>query len=221
MTEQHPRPADSRDMFAVHTMFRREFGALPALIRGVAADDRARARTVAEHVDLVVGLLHVHHRSEDEHCWPKLASRGPEDVAPLVDLMRSQHRTVDAALTETEQRTARWRSTATAADREALAGTVDGLLPPLGEHLAAEEAQLLPLIDRHLTAGEWAEVGSKALGTMPRGSLPVLFGMLLQEATDEERALLREAAGAPVFAVMSRLGPVAARRYRRRVFASG
>ncbi|MFG3257308.1 hemerythrin domain-containing protein [Streptomyces sp. NPDC048172] len=215
------RPADSGDMYAVHTMFRREFAALPTLIGGVADGDRVRALTVSEHVGMVVDLLHVHHRSEDDHCWPKVAARGPEDAAPLVGLMESQHKTVDAALRSAEDQVTRWRATAAAEDRDALVDTLDGLLAPLGEHLAAEEAEMLPLIDRYLTAGEWAEVGRKGLGNVPRGKVPVLFGMLLQEATDGQRALFREAVGAPVFAVMSRIGPIALRRYRARVFADG
>ncbi|MFE2181216.1 hemerythrin domain-containing protein [Streptomyces sp. NPDC059455] len=102
MAKQNTRSADSRDMYAVHTMFRREFGALPTLIRRVTAHDGARARIVADHVALLVDLLHVHHRSEDDHCRPKLAGRGPQDVAPIVELMRSQHQVVDAALQATE-----------------------------------------------------------------------------------------------------------------------
>lgn len=217
---QNTQLADSRDMYAVHTMFRREFGALPALIRGVSAYDRVRTQIVADHVALLVGLLHVHHRSEDDHCWPKLESRGPEDVAPIVELMQSQHQVVDAALQATERQAAAWRASATAGDGDALADTVDGMLPPLGEHLDAEEERMLPLIDRYLTADEWADVGNKGLGNVHRTKIPVLFGMLLQDASDEQRALFREAVPTPVFAVMSRIGPIALKRYQRKVFAA-
>ncbi|MBL1114009.1 hemerythrin domain-containing protein [Streptomyces sp. 110] len=220
MAKQNTRPADSRDMYAVHTMFRREFGALPALIRRVTAHDGARARIVADHVALLVDLLHVHHRSEDDHCWPKLAGRGPQDVAPIVELMRSQHQVVDAALQATERRTAVWRASATAEDRDALADTIDGMLPPLGEHLEAEEERMLPLIDRYLTADEWADVGNKGLGNVPRAKIPVLFGMLLRDASAEQRALFKEAVPTPVFTVMSRVGPIALKRYQRKVFAA-
>ncbi|MFC3995067.1 hemerythrin domain-containing protein [Nocardiopsis sediminis] len=219
MAKQNARPADSRDMYAVHTMFRREFRALPALIRGVAAHDRARTQIVADHVALLVELLHVHHRSEDDHCWPKLASRGPEDVAAIVDLMQSQHKVVDAALQDTEVQASRWRDSATAEDRDMLAGAIDRLLPPLCEHLDAEEEKMLPLIDRYLTADEWAEVGSKGLGNISAGKVPVLFGMLLQDASTEQRALFKEAVGAPAFAVMSKVGPIAVKRYRNTVFS--
>ncbi|MCE7003986.1 hypothetical protein LWC34_14265 [Kibdelosporangium philippinense] len=42
--------ADTRDMSMAHTMFRREFAALPALVRTVAVGDTERADVVAEHM---------------------------------------------------------------------------------------------------------------------------------------------------------------------------
>jgi hypothetical protein len=55
-------PADARDMAAAHRMFRREFGAMPDLIRAVADGDRERAALVADHIALVSSVLE-HHRS--------------------------------------------------------------------------------------------------------------------------------------------------------------
>ncbi|HTU74373.1 MAG TPA: hypothetical protein VMG38_12720, partial [Trebonia sp.] len=53
--------ADTQDMYALHTMFRREFALLPGLVRGVAAKDEERARAVADHVRLLTLILHNHH----------------------------------------------------------------------------------------------------------------------------------------------------------------
>ena len=39
-------PVDTRDMYMVHTMFRREFAALPELVRNVAAADTERAHLI-------------------------------------------------------------------------------------------------------------------------------------------------------------------------------
>ena len=48
--------ADASDMFAVHTMFRREFGLPPALVRNVLADEYKRGTAqVASIVDF--GML--------------------------------------------------------------------------------------------------------------------------------------------------------------------
>ncbi|WP_413807631.1 hypothetical protein [Streptomyces sp. OE57] len=67
---------------------------------------------------------------------------------------------------------------------------------------------MLPLIDRYLTADEWAEVGNKGLGDVLRAKIPVLFGMMLRDASDDHRAPFKEAVTPPVFAVMSRVGPI-------------
>ena len=42
MTTINEPLADARDMFAVHTMFRREFGLMPGLIRAVTVGDTRR-----------------------------------------------------------------------------------------------------------------------------------------------------------------------------------
>ncbi|GAA1391702.1 hypothetical protein GCM10009613_34700 [Pseudonocardia kongjuensis] len=209
--------ADSRDMIAVHTMFRREFAALPDLVRGVGPADRDRARTVADHVDLIVDLLHTHHRSEDAHCWPLLVERRPDELVGMVELMEAQHHAVDSALNETQAQNAVWRRNPTESERAQLADRLEALPPVLEEHLAAEEEMILPMIDRHLTAAEWANVGNQGLSTLPRSRVPVVIGMLLADATDEQRQLLKDAMPTPVFFVMSRLGPIAYRRYRAKL----
>jgi len=134
--------------------------------------------------------------------------------------MESQHEVIDAGLQAVDERKAAWRATADEAERDAFAQAVDDLLGPLAQHLAAEEEHMLPLIDRHLTAAEWADVGNQGLATLPRTKVPVLFGMLLADASDEQRALFKDAIPTPVFAVMSRVGPVALRRHRRKLTAA-
>ncbi|MCD0446626.1 hypothetical protein LO763_23695 [Glycomyces sp. A-F 0318] len=53
----------------------------------------------------------------------------------------------------------------------------------------------------------------------PGGKVPLLFGLLLDEASATERAPFKEVLGGPLFTVMSRLGPIVLKRYRRKVFA--
>jgi Hemerythrin HHE cation binding domain len=67
--------ADTRDMYTIHTMFRREFGLLPGLVRTTAADDTERARVVTEHIRLISFVVAEHHSAEDSVLWPKLLAR--------------------------------------------------------------------------------------------------------------------------------------------------
>ena len=78
-------------MLVVHDSIRRQFGAAPALVRGVAVGDTDRAAVVADHVDLLGALLHHHHAGEDRLLWPVLQPRVPADLAATVARMERQH----------------------------------------------------------------------------------------------------------------------------------
>jgi len=86
---------DTRDMVLVHRVFRREFGLLPLMVRGVADGDVRAAARVARHAREMTDALHHHHHNEDELLWPRLLERAPLD-ADLVNRMEAQH----AALAE-------------------------------------------------------------------------------------------------------------------------
>src|SRR6185437_16102004 len=72
MTTTSESLTDTREMFAAHSLFRREFGLSPGLVRAVTAGGMARAALVTRHLDLLVTVLTVHHAAEDEHLWPRL-----------------------------------------------------------------------------------------------------------------------------------------------------
>jgi iron-sulfur cluster repair protein YtfE (RIC family) len=86
--------ADGRDMVAVHTMFRREFGAAPGLVRAVAAGDDQRTAVVADHIALMSDVLCVHHSAEDEHLWPLPRARGTAEIVSIVRVMEEQHEAI-------------------------------------------------------------------------------------------------------------------------------
>lgn len=209
--------ADSRDMYVIHSAFRREFPAAPALVR--AARDRAAVNRVADHIMLITGILDLHHTGEDEMVWPKLLERGADEIAPLVETMEKQHAVLHHGLIDVEARTATWRQTGRSEDGEALARAIEAVVPPMLEHLATEEEHLLALIDKHLTDEEWAEVGSGGMGKAKKSQLPVIFGMVLRDGRPEHVATLKAVIPAPAWFIMSRLGPRAYDRYTRRLAA--
>src|ERR1700745_3884294 len=84
--------ADVREMYMAHTMFRREFGLLPALIGGVGAGDVAMAQVIAQHSELIQMVLHHHHHAEDVYLWPRLLSRAGMDAAGVVAAMECEHK---------------------------------------------------------------------------------------------------------------------------------
>jgi hemerythrin-like domain-containing protein len=169
-------------MFAAHTIFRREFGLMPGLVRAVAAGDTHRSALVAEHVAIVSSILDHHHSGEDEYVWPRLRERCPQDCAALVDVMEDQHHAIHNGLLQVAQAREAWRNSAPADARDALAGAIDRLLPVMNEHLALEEERVVPLIEKYVTQAEWAHVAQEGSAEVPPDKLPVMFGMFMYEA---------------------------------------
>jgi hypothetical protein len=209
--------ADSRDMIGVHLCFRREFGALPGAVRRVAGPDTG---AVVRHAEFLVNLMHHHHRGEDTGVLPRLQERCPDDVRPIVDVMKSQHAGLDTALEEIRAAARRWANGGSAESRESLASAAERLIPALTEHLDLEEAEVLPLIDRYLTDEEWAAVIKDEAATIPKSRLPLIFGMVLYDADDVMRAAMKANIPRGMWSVYSRLARRAYKKHAQRVFGT-
>ena len=173
--------ADARDMFAVHTMFRREFALMPALVRRAKPADKQRAEIVADHIELVNGVLHHHHRLEDKHLWQKLLERVPETAHSIVRVMERHHQALEQIIVESDVATRIWRASATSGAAEALADALDRLSALVTEHMALEEQQILPLAEKHITAAEWGHMVQEGASGIPQEQIPLIFGMIMYE----------------------------------------
>jgi hypothetical protein len=160
-------------MVVVHDSIRRQFGAAPALVRGVAVGDAARTAVVADHVHLLGELLHHHHTGEDRLLWPVLQPRVPADVVTTVERMEAQHEGIAQTQATVTAALSAWRAGAGEADREALATALDELHERITEHLGAEEQHILPLAAEHMTAAEWQRLGEEGIGGLPKSKLPL------------------------------------------------
>ena len=178
---------DTWEMVLVHRVFRREFRLLPALVRAVAPGDTARARVLGEHLADVANGLHHHHTAEDELLWPLMLERDAVH-AELIHRMEAQHARLHQPLERIEDLNARWRATASTADRDALADVIAQASVALDEHLTDEERELLPLVAVHVTQAEWDALGERGRSILPKGKQALVFlGSLLEEATPGER----------------------------------
>lgn len=185
--------ADTRDMAAVHTMFRREFALMPGLVRGVRAGDKERAHVVGDHIELVSSVLHQHHRGEDKHLWPKLLARASADVVPIVHTMEGQHQSLERIITEIASAIPLWRNSAAPESGKVLADALDRLNPQADEHMSVEEERILPTVEKYVTAAEWDQMVQDEAARGPQDQLPLLFGMFMYE-TDPDvvvKVLLR------------------------------
>jgi iron-sulfur cluster repair protein YtfE (RIC family) len=209
----NPTLTDVHDMVVVHRAFRRELGALPALVRAVRPGDTARAAVVAGHARMMIRGLHLHHTSEDELLWPKLLERVTLESA-LVERMEAQHEQVHEHLDRLAPALERWVAEARPAVTDEVADIVDSLVAVLWVHLEEEEREILPLAARHITPEEWAQLGEHGLAEMSRAELPLMVGAVLEEATPEEAAEM--VAKLPLPARLL-LRPVILPQYRRYV----
>jgi hemerythrin-like domain-containing protein len=194
-------PASDRpriqQMVVIHRVFRREFGLLPALIRGVAADDLDRAKVVADHAAWLLRFVHVHHSGEDELLWPVLLER-VEVEAELIRRMEEQHLHVAALVPRAEAQLPLWAAEPSADRGEQLGATFEEMALALDEHLGEEESQILPLVETHLSVEEWGRLGQHANASMAPPELMASLAAILEEADDDERAMFTLALPPPV-----------------------
>jgi iron-sulfur cluster repair protein YtfE (RIC family) len=178
-----------REMVVVHGMFRHALGRLPAQVRAVPDGDRASAGVVVDHIDLGVDALHHHHTAEDRFLWPVLMERA-RPQRDVVERMEAQHEGLAGLLERVQVQAAQFRYTGAASDGEHLATTLDALSLALEEHLADEEAHILPLVEQHLTTAEWDNLGQQATKSLSTEQRVVMMGMLKQSTSPEEADLL-------------------------------
>jgi hemerythrin-like domain-containing protein len=189
-----------QQMVVIHRVFRREFGLLPDLIRGVAADDTERARVVADHARSLLRFVHVHHTGEDELLWPVLLER-VEVEADLIQRMEDQHVHVAEMLPRAEELLPAWSAQPSRERGEELATTFENIAVPLDEHLGDEEREILPLAETYLSVAEWERLGEHARASLAPPDLLARLAAILEEADDDERAMFTAALPPPVLAM--------------------
>ena len=155
-------PVDLFMMFAVHHAFRRTLDDLAAAVPAtpVAAGDTWRA--MQAYWARVAQVLHHHHSGEDAALWPLLLARcdaaGDAAGRATLEAMEAEHAGIDPLLTACAEGLARMAAGGSADDRAALAVRAAALRDSLGRHLAHEETEALPIVQRTMTAAEWAEL---------------------------------------------------------------
>ena len=220
MTTPNEPLADARDMFAAHTMFRREFGLMPGLVRPVAVGDTRRSALVADHIVVLSGVLNHHHSGEDKYIWPRLRERCPDDCAPLVDVMEDQHHAIHNGLLQVALAGQAWRDRGAADARDARAGAIDRLLPVMNEHLALEEDRVVPLIEKFVTQAEYGRVAQEQGAEVPPDKLPAVFGMFMYEGDPAAIDLAVADMPAEVQPVIRDLAPKAYAAYAQELYGT-
>ena len=147
------------------TIMKSEHRSISAVLLGLkelarmAQDARVRPRfevlrSMLRYIDEYPEKLH--HPKEDEHLFARLVARAPE-TQPLVKELQAEHEEGARLVRELERALVFLEEGWPAGAREFLAA-VDAYADFHWKHMRKEENELLPLAQRHLTAGDWKAI---------------------------------------------------------------
>ena len=164
--ELSPPGADLSGYLAIHQAMR---VANAQLVRGIGTAgvaDPKRAAALGRWFRGYSDELRTHHHIEDDIVFPQLAER-VRAYAEYSDALAGDHHYLDRVIDALREALAGWAQHATASEaaREARYTALDlavELRDFLEEHLAIEDADVLPMIQRHFTAEEYAELEQQA-----------------------------------------------------------
>jgi len=187
------QPIDVHDMAIVHRSFRKAFEETARLVRAAQAPSPGRVTFLADHIDMCLTALHIHHEGEDELLYPKLIERVP-DQAPMTEQVDHEHQTIKTALDETSAACATWRQQPSAGTGQALAAALDHLHQVVQPHLDDEEQNIVPLAAVTLTQQEWDAMaqGKHKGAQLPLNKRSIFFGMILEPLNEADRAYMKK-----------------------------
>ncbi|MGY1805051.1 hemerythrin domain-containing protein [Blastococcus sp. SYSU D00922] len=211
-----PKP-DTLGMRLAHRAMLKDCHRLTTLLQQLAATPvkQPRAAAVAEYVGDFCDSIHHHHSAEDDVLWPVLAASAGShvDLAELSD----DHAALDPLLDRI--RTGARAFAARPADEDtatALAVDLAELRDTLDEHIADEEASVLPAIEEYVSVKDWNAVEGEI---RKRAKLSFEAPRVVAVVTPAEHAALVREGGVMLRLLLAILVPPFRRR-ERRVFGS-
>ena len=172
-------PHSLAGMYVMHHAFRRDLTDFVAAVRNTPVGHAAVWSALLRRWDFFAEVLHHHHQIEDDHIWPVLVTRATaeqrlDDVATL-EAMEAEHQVIDPSLAACRAGFVAMTQTPSADRRNALDIHVTALHEALTTHLAHEERGALPLVQRTMTATEWATSEAAARRAYPMRMMPALL----------------------------------------------
>ena len=152
MKAESSAPADTRMMGIVHSALRRDLSrATEALSRQPVPDDAQRV-AIAQHMQALMGFLHLHHSGEDDWLWPTMRRLNPA-ASEVLDQMDADHVAIAPHMGKVTAAAAAYGKSATG--RESLADALNDLRGTLDPHLRREQDEMMPIVASTLTPGQW------------------------------------------------------------------
>ena len=176
----------------LHRVLRRELRLLADLVSWAPGAEPARTRTLTRHADLVGRLLLAHHRVERDVLWPELVAAVPDDASARTAVADWAVRAarIDAQVRDLATAARQWGVAGTPAARDVVARACRRLADAVDAHTAAEERDLLPLLDAHLDSRRWAAIASAGSCRLTGRERRLVLGLALEDSCATDRARL-------------------------------
>jgi hypothetical protein len=187
-------PHDQTGMYLMHHAFRRDLARFEAAARRTPVDATGTWRALAARWQRFLTVLHHHHLVEDSAFWPVLLDAvradadADADAVALLTAMEAEHAGIDPAVAACTAAFADLLAHPCDEHREALDRHVTTTRAALLAHLAHEETEALPLLQRVMTDDQFAACEAAAA----RGYPPRLFPFLVPWVCDEVPADVAE-----------------------------
>ena len=214
-------PYDQTGMYVMHHALRRDFVRFVAAVQNTPVSEQEVWTALERRWDRFADILHHHHGAEDDNLWPVLLKHaeqsGSEEDRQLLADMAAEHARIDPALKGCRQAFAEMREHPCEDHRNALETRLSEAQEGLLQHLAHEERQALPMLQRTLSEEENKTFDKAAERAYPMKMIPFLLPWAMDEVPDEARERLL-ATTPPGYGLMLRLFRPRYRRGEQRAF---
>lgn len=189
-------PLDMSGMYLMHHAFRRDLDRFVRAVQRTPLEDGEAWGALADRWERFGSTLHHHHEVEDSTLWPPLLEQvdaaGDAAARTTLEAMQAEHRTIDPQLAACGAHLAMMVESPTAGARDRLVDAMTAIRYSLARHLAHEETDTLPVVQRELPPEAWEHFERIA----QKAYRPRELGFLVPWAADGlDRATLDRALG--------------------------
>ena len=215
-THVAPGRHDMANMYRAHFAFRRDLARFESAVRQTPVGAADAWQGQAERWTLFAEVLHHHHTIEDVMIWPVLLRRteaaGDTAGTEVLHAMEAEHDLIDPTLAACAEGFASMTTHPCADHRNALDVHVTTARELVADHLRHEETAALPLVQRLLSAEEWAAMESFADRGVPIRRIAALVPWVVHELPPTIRDRVVAEGGVPFRVLLALFG----RRFSRR-----
>jgi len=196
----------------IHAAIRRDLDRFVGALETFPTGDRDRAAELGKAWDNFDEELSHHHTGEHEIAWPALEQVGVSRAT--LEQMDAEHETMAAALTTSRAAMSTLRADPSAASSTTALAAVQHLREVTVTHLDHEEQEIEPVYLANTDSAPIKEMGRQFARAQNPARAGRFFAWVMNGATPEEQAAVREGIPKPVLAVIS---GVFGRRYRKEI----